>query len=126
MTAGPNLPHDRFAYREYEAQLADGTPASIAFTLGDADGARQNARAYGLISVLARGQTSARDPLMWVEAGDTIALVPADGAAPVSDDVHRLILRFMPVFLREVAPLAPQLAGLTPDATSRQAGRTPH
>jgi hypothetical protein len=94
-------PNGAVVMREYRAQLADGTIADIAFTLGDLNGetisarfARaQNAVAYGLVSILGV-EGALQHPAVWLQLADQIAITVADDDANLTPELKAVVARY--------------------------------
>ena len=113
------LPAGAVAYREYEVPLAEGGNASMAFMLAhkDADSIASDlaravhARAYGF--VLIRDYPAApRYPVVWLQLPTQLTLTVADGDDDLSEDLKQIIARHLMQFIRDIAPIAPELAAL--------------
>jgi hypothetical protein len=113
------LPDGAVAYREYEVPLAEGGNASMGFTLArrDADSIASDlaralhARAYGFVSILDY-PAAPRHPVVWLQLPTQLALTVADGDEDLSEDLKQIIARYLIQFIRDIAPIAPELAAL--------------
>jgi hypothetical protein len=113
------LPVGSLAYRKYEFTL-NGEDGSIALTLGDPNSADpiavfaiQAAVAinFGMINVLGYSDGPSRT-LVWALTSTELMMIPSDEDDDVSPGLHDVISKCLAMFFDEVAPLAPDLAGL--------------
>jgi hypothetical protein len=129
-----NLPKGTLAYRQYQAELADGSPVSLAFTLSDSEAdtypARfaheHNAIAFGFVSVLDAPGAPER-PSVWMVDTTHLSLASEAGDRPISEDLQDIVELYLRLFFIQIVPIAPHLAsiewGLDPAANDN---RTAH
>jgi hypothetical protein len=116
MLSSTDLPGGTLAYREYGAELNDGTPICLAITLGDlaadtiaAQFARERkAVAYGLISVLEMPDHRKR-PIVWIVDDNELSLAMEMDEQPISAELVEVLQLYLGLFFIQTAPIAPQL-----------------
>ena len=115
-----DFPGGATVYRKYEVLLNSGATGSIAFTLGDMDrespgtllARRAGALAFGLIS-LADVPGAPRYPFVWTHDAMQFGVTVAEDDADLSDELRGIIVRYICMFLDEIAPLVPEIDGFT-------------
>src|SRR5947209_5096270 len=107
------------AYRQYVLVLSDGSTISMTIAVGEdeADTAAEpfardrNAVASGLITI-ADAPDAPEFPVIWVVTETRLILKKAVGDPTMSSELEELIGRYLGLFFVQIAPFAPQLAGI--------------
>jgi hypothetical protein len=98
--------------------LPDGTSAGFAMTLcfrDDSDAAARIARdkgaqAHGLVSVVGVPRAPLH-PVQWMMIKNALVTRVAEGDLAVSNELHRMLVKVMRTFFKDVRNVAPDLAG---------------
>ena len=120
MHARANIPDasDTVVFREYEYHFPDGHLATFAVILYRSDDTEtaklardRGALAHGLVSV--GGLSGAPlHPVVWLRLPNELLTMVEDGDPAVSDDLHRMLVKVMKAFFKDVSNVAPDLAAL--------------
>jgi hypothetical protein len=107
------------AYREYEVELSDQSKVSLAFIMGRLEddtraarfARRQNALAFGLLSIVGVSDAPGR-PLLWMVDAEGLALAKEEHDIQISGELQKLTELYLRLFLIQVRPIAPHWASM--------------
>lgn len=133
MNFDEELPEGTIAVRVYVTPSPTGHSAVIAFTLADKDADTLQAKfaretgavAYGLVSIV--GWPDAPEyPMIWTHDRTQFGIVVADEDTDLDEETQAIIARYLAVFFKDIADVAPELGSLKLKATRARPDRTLH